>query len=606
MAIIGIDLGTTNSLVSYWKDGELKLLKGNDGTNMFASAVCFMKDGILVGNEAKERYYQNQSNTVTSFKCSMGSDKTYKIDGKTYTPTVLSSMVLKLLKDSVEEELGEEIEEAVITVPAYFNDKQRSDTKKAAILAGLNVERLINEPSAAALYYMINKYSGQNGKINTNNVNTVNTGNVNINNIDADNIHTNKIDIQDDVIEMEDTNLLVFDFGGGTLDLSYVECFENIVEIVAVAGNNHLGGDDIDKCIMEYLCGEKGMESSGELLKQIRTAKENMNGDSVMHINGVDITEDKLFEICLPLFKKIKEVVIRVLEDAEVPISEVDDFILVGGSSNLAIVQRFLRELTGKAPFKMADCDEVVALGAGLYAGIRGRQEKIRDIIMTDVCPFTLGTNCVYGKDDKREYLLPVIKRNSTLPCTVTKRLNTVYDFQTELKIGIYQGEQYYADENLFLGDISINVNPKPAGKAYADISFTYDINGILKVDVKNEEGIQNNILIKNQMLSEYEIEKYQEEMDKILSETNPWTREDMQDMRHELEEIYANCSEGAREIVGAYIAYFERVSESGRVKRIRKMYEQTKEFIEQYRMQQEIKEDYIFDLRTALEENEE
>ncbi len=529
MAIIGIDLGTTNSLVSYWKDGELKLLKGNDGSNMFASAVCFMKDGILVGNEAKERYYQNQSNTATSFKCFMGSDKTYKIDGKTYTPTVLSSMVLKLLKDSIEKELGEEIEEAVITVPAYFNDKQRSDT-----------------------------------------------------------------------------NLLVFDFGGGTLDLSYVECFENIVEIVAVAGNNHLGGDDIDKCIMEYLCGEKGMASSGELLKQIRKAKENMNEGSVMHINGVDITEDKLFEICLPLFKKIKEVVIRVLEDAEVPISEVDDFILVGGSSNLAIVQRFLRELTGKDPFKMADCDEVVALGAGLYAGIRGRQEKIRDIIMTDVCPFTLGTNCVYGKDDKREYLLPVIKRNSTLPCTVTKRLNTVYDFQTELKTGIYQGEQYYADENLFLGDISINVNPKPAGKAYADISFTYDINGILKVDVKNEEGIQKNILIKNQMLSEYEIEKYQEEMDKILSETNPWTREDMQDMSRELEEIYANCAEGAREIVGVYIAYFERVSESGRVKRIRKIYEQTKEFIEQYRMQQEIKEDYIFDLRTALEEDEE
>lgn len=613
MAIIGIDLGTTNSLVSYWKDGELKLLKGNDGSNMFASAVCFMKDGILVGNEAKERYYQNQSNTVTSFKCSMGSDKIYKIDGKTYTPTVLSSMVLKLLKDSIEEELGEEIEEAVITVPAYFNDKQRSDTKKAAILAGLNVERLINEPSAAALYYMTNKYSGQNGGINTNNVDN---DNVNTNNIDADNINTNsidtnninikKIDIQDDIIQMEDTNLLVFDFGGGTLDLSYVECFENIVEIVAVAGNNHLGGDDIDKCIMEYLCGEKGMVSSGELLKQIRTAKENMNEGSVMHINGVDITEDKLFEICLSLFKKIKEVVIRVLEDAEVPISEVDDFILVGGSSNLAIVQRFLRELTGKTPFKMADCDEVVALGAGLYAGIRGRQEKIRDIIMTDVCPFTLGTNCVYGKDDKREYLLPVIKRNSTLPCTVTKRLNTVYDFQTELKIGIYQGEQYYADENLFLGDISINVNPKPAGKAYADISFTYDINGILKVDVKNEEGIQKNILIKNQMLSEYEIEKYQEEMDKILSETNPWTREDMQAMSHELEEIYANCSEGEREIVGAYIAYFERVSESGRVKRIRKMYEQTKEFIEQYRMQQEIKEDYIFDLRTALEEDEE
>ena len=280
----------------------MKLLKENDGSNMFASAVCFMKDGILVGNEAKERYYKNKSNTVTSFKCSMGSDKTYKIDGKTYTPTVLSSMVLKLLKDSVEEELGEEIEEAVITVPAYFNDKQRSDTKKAAILAGLNVERLINEPSAAALYYMINKYSGQNGIINTNNVDT---DNVNINNIDADNIHTNNIDIQDDVIQMEDTNLLVFDFGGGTLDLSYVECFENIVEIVAVAGNNHLGGDDIDKCIMEYLCGEKGMVSSGELLKQIRTAKENMNEGSVMHINGVDIREKFLKIYRIMPFKHI-------------------------------------------------------------------------------------------------------------------------------------------------------------------------------------------------------------------------------------------------------------------------------------------------------------
>lgn len=454
MAIIGIDLGTTNSLVSYWKDGTIQLLHGKDGSNMFSSAVHFMKDGIMVGNEAKDKLYSDPEHTVASFKCFMGSDKTYTIEGRKYTPAVLSSMVLKILKDCVEAELGEEIEEAIITVPAYFNDCQRSDTKKAAQLAGLKVERLINEPSAAALYYMFHKYG-------------------------------------EHIDQMEELNLLVFDFGGGTLDLSYVECFENIVEIVAVAGNNHLGGDDIDQCIMDYLCQEKGMTPSGSLLKEIRAAKETLSTASVMEIRGITITEDQLFDICLPLFQKIKEVVIRVLEDAGIPISEVDDFILVGGSSNLSVVQRFLKELTGKTPFKLDDCDEVVALGAGLYAGIRARQEGICDVIMTDVCPFTLGTNCVHGKEDKRDYLLPVIKRNSTLPCTVTKRLNTISDYQSTLFVGIYQGEEYYADENLSLGKIVINVKPKPAGQAYADVSFTYDINGILKVDVINEDGVQ-------------------------------------------------------------------------------------------------------------------
>lgn len=568
MAIIGIDLGTTNSLVSYWKDEKIQLLKGNDGSNMFASAAHFMKDGIMVGNEAKDKLYSDPEHTVASFKCFMGSDKTYIINGKEYTPTVLSSMVLKLLKDRAEAELGEEIEEAIITVPAYFNDCQRSDTKKAAQLAGLKVERLINEPSAAALYYMFQK-------------------------------HGNNIE------EMEDLNLLVFDFGGGTLDLSYVECFENIVEIVAVAGNNHLGGDDIDQCIMDYLCQEKGMTKSGSLLKEIRMAKENLSTASSMEIHGITITEDLLFEICLPLFQKIKEVVIRVLADAGIPISEVDDFILVGGSSNLSVVQRFLKELTGKPPFKLDDCDEVVALGAGLYAGIRARQEGIRDIIMTDVCPFTLGTNCVHDKEEKREYLLPIIKRNSTLPCTVTKRLSTVCDFQPALSVGIYQGEEYYADENIFLGKISLNVSPKPAGKAYADVSFTYDINGILKVDVKNEDGVQKNILIRNQMLSDYEIAQYQQDMEKILSQTSPYNREDMQMIRNELEQIYAECAEGDRDTVGYAIAYFDRILESGRVKRIRKAYEEMKSFIKAYKQREDMKEDYLFDLRTAFEEDE-
>lgn len=576
MAIIGIDLGTTNSLVSYWKDGKLNLLRGKDGSTMFSSAVCFMEDGIMVGNEAKERAYRDEGDTVTSFKCFMGSDTSYTIHEKSYTPAVLSSMVLKMLKDCTEEELGKKIDEAVITVPAYFNDRQRSDTKKAAVLAGLHVERLINEPSAAALYYMVHKYG-----------------------------HGEQTDEKNNMIEMDDTNLLVFDFGGGTLDLSYVECFENIVEIVAVSGDNHLGGDDIDHCIMEYLCSEKGMTSSGELLRQIREAKEAMSVNTAMNIGGVCITEDELFEICLPLFKKIKEVVLRVLEDAGIPISAVDDFILVGGSSNLSIVQRFLKELTGKAPFKLDDCDEVVALGAGLYAGIRARQEKIRDIIMTDVCPFTLGTNCVHEKDDPREYLLPIIKRNSTLPCTVTRRLCTTRDFQKTLYIGIYQGEKYYADENLFLGEISINVPARTAGIAYADVSFTYDINGILRVDVKNEEGAQKNILIKNQMLSDCEIAQYQQEMEKILIQTNPYSEKDLQAVQQELTDIYEQCAERYRAIVGAYLTQFQQVMESGRINRIRKMYDQTIAFIDTYKKQRELREEYIFDLKKTINEEE-
>ena len=271
--MIGIDLGTTNSLVSYWDDVQMIYVTDENGNNLFPSAVYFEDEQIYVGKTAKEKYLQNPANGVLSFKRDMGTDKTYEINGTMYTPVQLSAMVLKYLKELAEKQMEDVITEAVITVPAYFNDRQRSDTQKAAKIAGLKVERLINEPSAAALAYLYEKGEAE-------------------------------------------LNLLVFDFGGGTLDLSYVECFDNVIEIIAVSGNNRLGGDDVDASIFAYISEKINMDFDLELCekaalkKEIEEKKELLSVQSEVEICGVKINNDLLFDICAQLFVQIRKVLI--------------------------------------------------------------------------------------------------------------------------------------------------------------------------------------------------------------------------------------------------------------------------------------------------------
>ena len=323
MAVIGIDLGTTNSLGAYWKDGTVHLIPMEGERFLLPSVVGYVEgEGFLAGAAAKERLILYPEDTVASFKRFMGTEKEYHLGGKAYSPMELSAMVLEQIKRNAEFFLKEEIEEAVITVPAYFNDKQRSDTKKAAQIAGLKVDRLINEPSAAALAYRM-EYGE------------------------------------------EDRTLLVFDFGGGTLDLSYVECFDNVIEIIAVAGDNHLGGDDIDQAISEYFCRENGLKSE-ELTKEdqakLRKLSEvskcalaereevTMELETGGRVCRVLLNEERLFEICMPLFGKIKQLFVHILEDAGSKVSGIDELIMVGGSSKLGVVNAFSGSFWERSP----------------------------------------------------------------------------------------------------------------------------------------------------------------------------------------------------------------------------------------------------------------
>ncbi len=577
MAIIGIDLGTTNSLAACWRDGRLELIPGEDGNVLFPSAVGYVEgEGFLVGAAAKERLLTNPGDTVASFKCFMGTAKEYRLGSRMYTPMELSAMVLERLKRNAERVLQEEVEEAIVTVPAYFNDKQRSDTKKAAQVAGLRVERLINEPSAAALAYRM-------------------------------------------AVGEEDRTLIVFDFGGGTLDLSYVECFDNVIEIVAVAGDNHLGGDDIDRAIQSHFCKVNGLveeKLSLEELARIRNLAEQSKcalsasgqADMGLTVGGrvcrAQLNEDILFEICMPLFGKMKQLFLHLLEDADSRVSQIDDLVMVGGSSRLGVVKRFLSELLGKEPVVLDETDRVVALGAGIYAGIRRRGEEIRDMLLTDVCPFTLGIGIRNRSGQDKNILSPMIERNSTLPASCRNRFVTTSDYQREILVKIYQGEEYYVDDNVYLGEVAIEVALKPAGQAWVDVQFTYDINGILHVSVENEMGERRQILLANQALSEEELERYSKELEKIMRP--PMEQPENQEMLARFLAYFENSTGERREHIGAMIDYITQGLCSGRKKTVRNAIENARAWLAMLEETQDTREERLFDGRDFYDWEEE
>ena len=554
MSVIGIDLGTTNSLAAYWADGRVHFIPDENGNRMVPSAAVYLEgEGIVVGRKAKE-HLLNGGEGAASFKRFMGTKKEYMLGGKAYTPMELSAMVLHKLKEQAERILPE-IEEAVITVPAYFNDKQRSDTKKAAQIAGLKVERLINEPSAAALAYRMQYGSG-------------------------------------------DKSLLIFDFGGGTLDLSCVECFDNVIEITAVAGDNYLGGDDIDHLIAEYDCTRRGLDygrlgpkEQAALLKQAEAAKCCLGGTTD---DGLSLTEEQLFEICMPLFTKMKELFLHILEDAGLRVSALDDLIMVGGSSRLPVVKRFLTELLGKEPVVLGDTDMVVALGAGIYTGIRRRDAEIRDILLTDVCPFTLGVETFRRQGEKKGYLLPMIERNSTLPASRRERLVTLYDYQTAVTVKIYQGEEYFARDNIYLGEVTAQVAPKKAGKEWIDVYFTYDINGILHVEIVNSKGEHNQILLANQTLGEAELERHKKEIEALM--TPPLEQDKNRKLLERASAYYEQSTGARRERLGALIHWFVAGMNSGRLYRIRRAAEEMERQLALLEEADERREDLLFD----------
>lgn len=453
MTILGVDLGTTNSLAVVYKEGKPVLIPNAYGEYVTPSAVSILDGKIVVGKLAKERLITHPECSASLFKRNMGSDVTYTLDKKEYDSATLSSFVVKQLIEDAQNYLHESIDEVVISVPAYFNARQRQDTKRIGELLGVQVERLINEPSAAAIAcHMDDEYE----------------------------------------------TFVVFDFGGGTLDVSVVDCFENVISINAISGNNHLGGTDFDRAMAEYFCLKNGLnynvlDSSFQqsILRACEQAKIKLSTQSVVEVSLVHLNknyncifdENVLFNITHSLLESCKNVIGKAVKDSGFSASELDSLILVGGSSQMPVLQHYLSDALNIPVLKEGNMDSLVALGLGKYIGIKQRDENIKDVVVTDICPFSLSTSTYNEQNPDLELSTVLIPKNSVLPTSKKMTLRTVHKGQTKVNISVFQGQAMYAKENLFLGQACIHVPRNMHDYESFDLIYSYDINSMLYVE---------------------------------------------------------------------------------------------------------------------------
>ena len=453
MTILGVDLGTTNSLAVVYKEGKPVLIPNVFGEYITPSAVSILDGKIVVGKLAKERLVTHPECSASLFKRNMGTDVTYTLDKKEYDAATLSSFIVKQLMDDAQNYLHEEISEVVISIPAYFNARQRQDTKRIGELLGVKVERLINEPSAAAIAcHMDDEYE----------------------------------------------TFVVFDFGGGTLDVSVVDCFENVISINAISGNNHLGGTDFDRAMAEYFCLKNGLnynvlDSSFQqsILRACEQAKIKLSTQSVVEVSLVHLNknyncifdENVLFNITHSLLESCKNVIGKAVKDSGFSAGELDSLILVGGSSQMPVLQHYLSDALNIPVLKEENMDSLVVLGLGKYIGIKQRDENIKDLVVTDICPFSLSTSTYNEQNPDLELSTVLIPKNSVLPTSKKMTLRTVHKGQTKVNISVFQGQAMYAKENLFLGQAFIHVPRNMHDYESFDLIYSYDINSMLYVE---------------------------------------------------------------------------------------------------------------------------
>lgn len=453
MTILGVDLGTTNSLAVVYKEGKPVRIPNAYGEFVTPSAVSILDGKIVVGKLAKERLITHPECSASLFKRNMGSDVTYTLDKKEYDSATLSSFVVKQLIEDAQNYLHESIDEVVISVPAYFNARQRQDTKRIGELLGIKVERLINEPSAAAIAcHMDDEYE----------------------------------------------TFVVFDFGGGTLDVSVVDCFENVISINAISGNNHLGGTDFDRAMAEYFCLKNGLDYNildssfqQSILRACEQAKIKLSTQSVVEISLTHSSinyrcvfdENVLFNITHSLLESCKNVIGKAVKDSGFSASELDSLILVGGSSKMPVLQHYLSDALNIPVLKEENMDSLVVLGLGKYIGIKQRDENIKDVVVTDICPFSLSTSTYNEQNPDLELSTVLIPKNSVLPTSKKMTLRTVHKGQTKVNISVFQGQAMYAKENLFLGQAFIHVPRNMHDYESFDLIYSYDINSMLYVE---------------------------------------------------------------------------------------------------------------------------
>ena len=490
--IVGIDLGTTNSLVAYYTPDGPRIIPNRLGKHLTPSVVSVDEKGnVYVGETALERMSLYPDTVASAFKRSMGSDREYQLGGKKYRPEELSSLVLRALKEDAEAYLGEKVTEAVISVPAYFDDKRRKATKRAGELAGIKVERMISEPTAAAIAYGLYE-------------------------------------------KKEDTRFLVFDLGGGTFDVSILELYQNILEVRAVAGDNYLGGEDFTKVLEKMFLNKRGISANAltakeqvRLYRQAEEAKRRISDADKVEITclikdepeTVEITTKEYAEECEDLFSKIREPVKRSLSDAGLSLKDIDEVVLIGGATKLQIFRDFFIRLFHKFPDTSINPDEAVALGAAIQGAMKERKQAVKEMILTDVCSFTLGTEVVMEYSDglmEDGHYCPIIDRNTVIPTSKTKRLYTVRDDQDRVTVRVLQGESRLARNNLYLGELEIKVPKAAKGEEAIDVTYTYDINSLLEVEAKVVSTGETSKLVikgKDNAMTEEEIAKRMEEL---------------------------------------------------------------------------------------------
>ncbi len=557
--IVGIDLGTTNSLISYFTEEGPKIIPNRLGKKLTPSVVSVDEEGnVYVGETARERMSLYPDSVAHTFKRSMGTEREYVLSGRRFKPEELSSMVLRSLKEDAEVYLGEEITEAVISVPAYFDDKRRKATKRAGELAGLTVERMISEPTAAAVAYGL--YD-----------------------------------------KTQDTRFLVFDLGGGTFDVSILELYHNILEVRAVAGDNYLGGQDFTEVMAKLFLQKSGLslqklseKEQVRLYRQAEKAKLEISDSDRVSMSLLygeerreeDITAKEYEEACEELLMRIREPVKRSLADAGLKMSDIDEVLLIGGATRLLVVREFLIRLFRKFPDNKLNPDETVALGAAVQGAMKERREEVREVILTDVCSFTLGTEVVVeyeeGKFEDGRFC-PIIERNTVIPASHTERLYTVRDNQEKVRVRVLQGESRFARNNLYLGELEIEVPKAPKGQEAVDVTYTYDINSLLEVEVRvASTGKSQKMIIKGQenQMTDEEINRRMEELAYLKIQPRDYEENRLALLR--AERMYEETLGDRRKRLDRYITAFEAALEGGDHDKIRQAREELNEVLEE------------------------
>ena len=590
--MIGIDLGTTNSLATYIDDnGEIRFVKNEYGNILIPSVVGIDEnDDIIVGELAKERRMMNAGETASNFKRRMGTDAKIKVKNRTFDAQMLSSFVLKHLKENAEKQLNEKINRAIISVPAYFNDKQRRDTKMAAELAGLAVERLINEPTAAALSLGSN-------------------------------------------ILNQNLKFIVLDLGGGTFDVTLLETFEDIMEVLSISGDTMLGGEDFTTKICEIFLkniklsiADLSRDERTKLYTKADRAKKLISLKNVeieMEIKGKkyksEITQENFRETVKPLLVKMKVAIDKALQDGNTDAREIEKVILVGGAVKLGIIEEFVEKYfhkmrgekiyfnnddfieNNKLVSIAADPDTVVAYGVGIAVGMKERNKVFKERILTDVCPFTLGTEIVGRR------FAPIIPRNTTVPTSRSEYFYTIEDYQSQVTVGIYQGESLNIDDNLFLGEFLLDVPQNLAGKEAINVRFTYDINGILEVEAKVvSTGLKKSKLIINGDLSEEEKNEKIKMLEEIKIQSENKNKDKL--LLERANRIYAEIvNTEIRNHISEYLENYQKIVVTGDRIRIQKTKKSFSEFLD--KIDPEINdmsiEDILKDFEDEMEEED-